>query len=171
MFQSTPIVLNVVIFAVVGWVVRKANLKTARVRKLDHPLEKTGSAAATFRPIVHVDDKTVDISKAFPAAIPPKIDAVHQEIAGLVAVRQEQEGFAGLCFHYSPGHQLFLGHHLVVKGLYWFQSTGFALSRVVADMDGGFRVHADANRFGVRISFGIYRMDIFENLVCPFVFF
>jgi hypothetical protein len=38
-------------------------------------------------------------------------------------------------------------------------------------MDSGFCVHTDTNRVRVHISFGIYRMDVFEDRVRPFVFF
>lgn len=169
--QAAPVVLDVVVFAVVGRVVDKTDLKTGSVGKFDHALKETGSAPTAFWTIVHVDDKALDMSEAFLATIPPKIDAICQKVAGLIAACEEHECFAGLWFQYSSGNQFLLGSHLMVKSLDWLQASGLALSRVVANMDSGFCVHTDTNRVRVQIGLGIYRMDVFEDRVRPFVFF
>jgi hypothetical protein len=59
----------------------------------------------------------------------------------------------------------------MVKRLDWRCAARPATTRIVANMNCRFCINAYTNSVGFRIRTGIYRTDVFKDLVSPFGFF
>jgi hypothetical protein len=156
---------------VVWRVIGKVYFKSGLIGEFNHSLQESCSPTATFRAVVHIYDKPPGSNEFLLARVPPKFDAINDEVAGLVAFGEKQKCFATVGFQDASRHKFFFGHHLVVECLDWCCATRPAATRIVTDMDCRFCIKTYANSIWLRVRTGIYRADVFKDLVGPFCFF
>lgn len=149
----------------VRWVVDDPNRKLSHIGEFEHAQQKLTAVPTTFRPIVHIDNNTLDIGKLLLSFIPPKEKPINQKVAGFVAAGIEQECPTGRRFQDAARYQFLLGAHIVIQCFDWFEASRLSASRIFADMDGRFRIHTDPQGMWVRIRQGVHLPDVFEDRV------
>ena len=71
-FQSRPVTLNGVVFAVIGWVVNQSHAQPCQIGKLCHAQKKLAAPSIAFRPIVQIDDQQLDPWQFWLSVLPPQ---------------------------------------------------------------------------------------------------
>ena len=111
------------------------------VGKVGHALEELGAPAAAFRAVVGLDlDVRNDGPLPFGQRLPPGLQAVDDEVAGLGGTAEGQAQLPAVLVDQPERGVFFRAAHVVVGGA--VVAPRHPAARVVADVDGGLAVHA-----------------------------
>ncbi len=107
-----------------------------------HPaLEKLGASSVAFRTVVGLD---LEEGKVIPfrerQAVPPVIQAVHDEVAGLRRTAEGEVQLPAVFVHQPERCVFFLTAHIMVDGL--VVTPGLPATGIFADLHAGLAVHA-----------------------------
>lgn len=119
-FQDTPATLDRVVFAVIGRIVDQANRQLVTIREFDHPLDELRAIAGHFRPVVQIDDQLPDMRANLLSILPPKIQAIDNEIRRFTCRAKRNGQQRGCHFQDTEGNQLCLDFRVVIVSLRFF---------------------------------------------------
>jgi hypothetical protein len=91
LFQDSPATLHRIVFAVIRRIVQEADGLADVIGKLDDSLEKLRTPTIALRSVIRLDLDVCDAS-TLPGrlTLPPRVEAVDDEIAGLRQASEEQ---------------------------------------------------------------------------------
>lgn len=161
LYQNPPATLHRIVFAVVWRVVQELDRLTDVIRECHHSAEKLRAPTIAFRPVVDPDLQPRERSAVrWRLVVTPRVEAVHDEVAGLRGAAEGQVQIRGVLVHHTEGDVFFLAPHVVVVG--FVIASRLTTTAVVADVHRGLAVHAQAHD---RLPFGglVLLVDVGED--------
>ena len=143
LFQDSPATLHRIVFAVVRRIVQEVDGLAGVISKLDHALEKLRAAAIALRAVINLDLESCNGSTRLGRLLlPPCVEAVGEEIAGLGRASEEQMEVPTVFMDHPKRRVFFLASHVVIRRP--VVAPRLAASRVVANIHCRLAVHAQA---------------------------
>ena len=142
LFQDSPATLHRIVFAVVRRVVQEVDGLASVISKFDHTLEKLRAAATALRAVINLDLESCHGSTRLERLLLPRVEAVDEEIAGLVRASEEQMEVPTVFMDHPKRRVFFLASHVVIRRP--VVAPRLAASRVVANIHCRLAVHAQA---------------------------
>ena len=144
LFQNPPATLHRIVFAVVWRVVQERDGLADVIGEVHHSVEKLRASTMTFRPIVGLDlQQRERIAFRGRWVVPPRVEAIHDEVAGLRGAAEGQVPIRSVLVHHAEGGLFFLAPPVVVVGL--VIAARLTTTAVLADVHRGLAVHAQAH--------------------------
>jgi hypothetical protein len=155
----------------IGRVVHEADLQARGIGERSHAVQELAPVSVTLGSVVHVDDDPFDLGEVRLAQLPPGLQSVDHEVAGLVAGGEEQERLPGHDLQDPAWNQLLLRPHVMVEGGDRFLAAGPATARVAAQVDDRLGVHADTDSLRIAVGLCVHAVHVLEDRVRPRRFF
>ena len=170
LFQNAPAAFDGVVFAVVRRQIHQFDLDLVAIGEPDQTVHELGPGTADLRAVVEFDVQPLDTGMNGLPLLPPALEAVGDEVAGLLRVPEKEQGLVDLLrpavqFENSERNQKGVGRHVVIERPDRSGSAGFAASGEVADFDLGLGVDGDPQGVGVGRCPGAGFADVFEDRV------
>lgn len=160
--QNAPAAFDRIVFAVIGRVVQQVDGFADRVGEVHQAREELGPHPTAFRAIIDLELEVRDHGLLGRGeVVPPVLQAVDDEIAGLEGTAKGQMELPAVFIHQPERGVLFLSAHVVVGGP--VVAPGFPAAGVVPDLHRGFAVDAQALDRPIRVG-----IPLREGLDIPF---
>lgn len=152
--QDSPATLDRIVFAVIWRVVDQDDLQTCLLGKLDHPCHKLRTPALDLGAIVEVDDQLGDVSVTVLVVLPPVLQAVDDEIAGLARGSEEDGQPTGHDIENAEGNELVFRFEVMIGGFHRPGASRKPTPGEWTDLD--LRLGVNGNPKGIRASIGFF---------------
>jgi hypothetical protein len=161
LFQDSPAAFHGVVLAVVRRIVEEADGLADVIGELDHAFEKLRAPAIALWSVVGLDLDVCDASTLLRGlTLPPRVEAVDDEIAGLRRAPEGQMKGATVFVDDTKRRVFFLAPHVVVGRL--VVTPRLASARVVANIHRRLAVHAQAHD-GFALAISVMFPDVGED--------
>jgi hypothetical protein len=143
LLQDAPAAFNRIVFAVIGRVVQQLDGFADVIGEVYQAFEELSSHPTAFRTIIYLQLKVRDSDPlGYRGIVPPVIQTVDNEIAGLAGTAKGQMELSAVLIHQPEGDIFFFTAPIVVSGP--IVTPGFPTARVVADLHRGFAIDTQA---------------------------
>ena len=117
----------------IGWVVQQLDGFASVIGEVHHAFEELSSHPTALRPIIYLQLKVRDGGPlGYRGIVPPVIQAVDDEIAGLAGTAKGHLELSTVLIHQPEGDVFFFTTHIVIGGP--IVTPGFPTARVVSDL-------------------------------------
>lgn len=142
LLQNAPTTFDRVVLAVVGRIVEELDGLPDMVGEFHHALEELSTSAIAFGPVVGLDLESGEVAILGRQVIPPVIQTIDDEVAGLGRIAEDQVELSAVFIHDPEGRTFFLAAHVVIGSL--VISPGRAAPGILPNFYRGFAVDGQA---------------------------